>query len=191
MCGCAVIVFRGTGGLPEHAEGMSDRNDFREWADSALYDVQRALHNGDAAPRRALWTRCEPVSVLGALRSAYGQQEVDDLFTALATSFSDCTSYVVELQAFDVVGDMAYSAGLEHTSASIDGSATDIHVEGHSGVSPRGRCVEGCSSTCRHDEPMAWPVADRPGAQARHALSAAGLDGNYWPYEKRRSANRI
>ena len=30
-------------------------------------------------------------------------------------------SYSVELQAFDVVGDMAYTAGLEHTSASVDG----------------------------------------------------------------------
>ena len=27
----------------------------------------------------------------------------------------------VELQAYDVVGDMAYTAGLEHTSASVDG----------------------------------------------------------------------
>ena len=34
---------------------------------------------------------------------------------------SDCTSYRFELQAFDVVGDMAYTAGLEHSSASVDG----------------------------------------------------------------------
>ena len=32
-----------------------------------------------------------------------------------------CTSYSLELQAFDFVGDMAYTAGLEHTSASVDG----------------------------------------------------------------------
>ena len=36
-------------------------------------------------------------------------------------SFSDCTSFAFELQAYDVVGDMAYTAGLEHTSASVDG----------------------------------------------------------------------
>lgn len=61
------------------------------------------------------------MSVLGAWRNAHGQDELDELFASLGRSFSDCTSYVFELQAYDVVGDMAYTAGLEHTSASIDG----------------------------------------------------------------------
>lgn len=100
---------------------MTDRDDFLEWVATALYEAELALHNGDAAPRRALWSRNEPVSVLGAWRNAYGQQELDELFTTLGRSFSDCTSYVFELQACDVVGDMAYTAGLEHTSASVDG----------------------------------------------------------------------
>ena len=100
---------------------MSDRDDFRTWVESDLYDAELALHNGDAAPRRALWSRNDPVSVLGAWRNAIGQQEINELFTALGTSFSDCTSYAFELQAYDVVGDMAYTAGLEHTSASVDG----------------------------------------------------------------------
>jgi ketosteroid isomerase-like protein len=59
--------------------------------------------------------------VLGAWRNAYGQREIDELFAALAKSFSNCTSYEFELQAYDVLGDMAYTAGLEHTSASVDG----------------------------------------------------------------------
>ena len=100
---------------------MTDRDDFRAWVESALYDAERALHNGDPAPRRALWSRNEPVSVLGAWRNAHGQQEIDELFTALGNSFSDCSSYAFELHAYDVVGDMAYTAGLEHTSASVDG----------------------------------------------------------------------
>jgi ketosteroid isomerase-like protein len=100
---------------------MSDRDEFRAWVEAALYDAELALHNGDAAPRRALWSLNEPVSVLGAFRNAHGQQEIDELFTALGNSFSDCTSYSFELQAYDVVGDMAYTAGLEHTSASLDG----------------------------------------------------------------------
>ena len=61
------------------------------------------------------------MSVLGAWRNAQGQHELDELFGALGESFSDCTSYAFELQAYDVVGDMAYTAGLEHTSASVDG----------------------------------------------------------------------
>ena len=63
------------------------------------------------------------MSVLGAWRNAFGQQELDDLFTGLARQFSDCTSYRFELLAYDVVGDMAFTAGLEHASASVDGES--------------------------------------------------------------------
>lgn len=100
---------------------MTDREEFLAWVRTALYEAEVALHDGDPAPRRALWSRNEPVSVLGAWRNANGQQEIDKLFSALASTFSDCTSYAFELQAYDVVGDMAYTAGLEHTSASVDG----------------------------------------------------------------------
>src|SRR3954451_10944128 len=100
---------------------MTDRDEFRAWVESDLHDAELALHNGDAGPRRALWSRNEPVSVLGAWRNAVGQREIAELFTALGNSFSDCTSYAFELHAYDVMGNMAYTAGLEHTSASVDG----------------------------------------------------------------------
>jgi ketosteroid isomerase-like protein len=100
---------------------MSDDNGFLDWVTSALYEAELALHNGDPAPRRAIWSHTEPVSILGAWRNAHGRREVDDLFDSLGRSFSDCTSYTFELLAYDVVGDMAYTAGLEHTSASVDG----------------------------------------------------------------------
>jgi ketosteroid isomerase-like protein len=100
---------------------MTERDEFLAWVRTALYEAERALHNGDPSPRRALWSRNEPVSVLGAWRNAQGQQEIDILFTALGNSLSDCTSYAFDLLAYDVVGDMAYTAGLEHTSASVDG----------------------------------------------------------------------
>ncbi|MFC9336004.1 nuclear transport factor 2 family protein [Arthrobacter sp. NPDC057009] len=100
---------------------MSDADDFLAWVRSALYEAELAIHNGDAGPRRAIWSRNEPVSVLGAWRNAFGQQELDELFAGLAKQFSNCTSYRFELLAYDVVGDMAYTAGLEHTSASVDG----------------------------------------------------------------------
>ena len=37
---------------------------------------------------------------------------LDDALQILERSFSDCTSYTFELQAYDVLGDMAYAAGL-------------------------------------------------------------------------------
>jgi len=100
---------------------MTEREDFLTWIQTTLHEAEVALHNGDAAPRRALWSRNEPVSVLGAWRNAHGQQELDELFTSLAASFSDCTSFAFELQAYDVIGDMAYTAGLEHITASMNG----------------------------------------------------------------------
>ncbi|MDQ0904572.1 ketosteroid isomerase-like protein [Streptomyces canus] len=100
---------------------MADRDDFLAWVKTALYEAELALHNGNADPRRALWSRKEPVSVLGAWRNASGQQELNKLFTTLGKSFSECTSYVFDLQTYDVSGDMAYTVGLEHTSVSVDG----------------------------------------------------------------------
>jgi len=105
----------------EHAPGVNDRDAFLDWIRTTLYEAERALHNGDATPRRVIWSHNEPVSVLGAWQNAYGQRELDDLFDSLARRFADCTSYSFDLQAFDVVGDMAYTAGLEHVSASVDG----------------------------------------------------------------------
>ena len=55
---------------------MTGRDDFLVWVKTALYDAELALHNGDAGPRRALWSRTEPVSVLGAWRNAYRQRQV-------------------------------------------------------------------------------------------------------------------
>jgi ketosteroid isomerase-like protein len=100
---------------------MSDCDHFLTWVKTTLYEAEVALHNGDAGPRRAIWSRKEPVSVLGAWRNAHGQRELDELFESLAASFSDGESYRFELQAYDVLVEMAYTAGLEHTSASVDG----------------------------------------------------------------------
>lgn len=100
---------------------MSDREEFLAWLGTALRDAEVAVHNGDAAPRRAIWSRRDPVTVLGAWQNASGQAELDRLFALLAASFSDCTSYEFELLEAEVLGDVAYTVGLEHTSASVDG----------------------------------------------------------------------
>jgi ketosteroid isomerase-like protein len=100
---------------------VSDRDDFLAWVGTRLTEAETALHNGDASPRRAIWSRHEPVTVLGAWKSATGQQEVDDLFGSLEKTFADCTSYEDEVVAADVVGDMAYTVGYEHTRASVNG----------------------------------------------------------------------
>lgn len=100
---------------------MTDREDFLRWFHDSLCPAELALHNGNPDPRRALWSTNEPVSVLGAWRNAFGLAEVDEVFAFLGSTFSDCTSSVIEVLACDVIGDMAYTAALEHTSASVNG----------------------------------------------------------------------
>jgi ketosteroid isomerase-like protein len=99
---------------------VSDEDRFIAWTQSSLRDAETALHNGNAAPRLAIWSSREPVSVFGAGRSATGQKQVRELFVALAEAFSDCTSHVYEIVAAEVIGDMAFTAGYERTEASID-----------------------------------------------------------------------
>ena len=100
---------------------MSDHDDFLAWVDSELVGAERAMMNGDDGPRRKIWSRVEPVSVLGAWRNAVGRDALVDAFEVLATSFSECTDYALELISFDVVDQMAYTVGYERISASIDG----------------------------------------------------------------------
>jgi ketosteroid isomerase-like protein len=99
---------------------VSDRDEFLAWVQSRLRDAEIALHNGDPGPRLAIWSEREPVSVLGAARSAVGQESVRDLFESLGDTFSNCTSHVYEVASADVVGDIAYTAGYERTEASIN-----------------------------------------------------------------------
>jgi ketosteroid isomerase-like protein len=106
---------QGGGGL------VTDNEEFIAWTQGRLRDAETALHNGDAQPRQALWSTHEPVSVLGAWRSAVGQEQVRDLFRALAETFSDCTSHVYEIVSAEVNGDMAFTAGYERTQATVNG----------------------------------------------------------------------
>jgi len=100
---------------------MTERDDFLEWVNSRLRGAEIALHDGDAAPRRAIWSRREPVSVFGAWKGAIGHEAVDELFSSLEETFSGCPSYGFEIVAADVMGDMAYTVGYEHTEATVNG----------------------------------------------------------------------
>ena len=100
---------------------MSERDDFLAWVGSQLRDAEIALHNGDATARRAIWSSKEPVTVFGAVKSAVGRTELDEVFSFLEQSFSGCTSYTHEVVAAEVMGDMAYTVGYEHTQATVNG----------------------------------------------------------------------
>ena len=100
---------------------MNDREDFLAWVYTSLVEAERAQFDGDDGPRRAIWSREEPVSVLGAWRNATNRHELVEAFEVLASSFSDCTHYALELISFDVRDGFAYTVGYERVSTSMDG----------------------------------------------------------------------
>jgi ketosteroid isomerase-like protein len=86
-----------------------------------LRDAEVAIHNGDAGPRRAIWSDRDPVTVLGAWMTGTTSAVADEIFGRLEKAFSDCTSYTHEVISADVHGDLAYTVGYEHTAASWQG----------------------------------------------------------------------
>ena len=82
-----------------------------------------ALHNGDLGPRLEMWSRSDPVTLLGAAVSGSGWSEVEPIFRWVANSFVGCRTYDLELVAVDVSGDLAYTVAYERFEAvKSDGS---------------------------------------------------------------------
>ena len=103
------------------SEQATEVDDFLRTTMPRLIAAERSIHNGNAQPRHAMWSRNEPVTVFGAWKSCAGQDEVRALFDQLADSFSDCRSYEVELVAAGVSGDLAYTVTYENSSTSVRG----------------------------------------------------------------------
>ncbi|MDQ6920085.1 MAG: nuclear transport factor 2 family protein [Candidatus Dormibacteraeota bacterium] len=100
---------------------MSQLDDFLTGTIARQVEAEKALHNGDAAPRLAMWSTQDPLTVFGARQSNVGSEEVRQVFRWLATRFSDCTDYRFELVAAGASGDLAYTLGYEHSTFSMDG----------------------------------------------------------------------
>ncbi len=102
---------------------MNETEAFLETTMRGYREAETALHNGDAAPRKAMWTRTAPVTLLGAAFSATGWKEIEPIFDRLQASFSNCTSCEHEVIAAGASGDLAYLVAIERTTASVNGSA--------------------------------------------------------------------
>ena len=108
---------------------MSDLDDFLTTTLARQVEAEEAIHNGDPEPRLEMWSRRDPVTVLGALgMSKSGWDEVSQVFRWIASRFSNCTEYSFELFAADVSGDLAYTIGYEHSSRSFNGGPVESHT---------------------------------------------------------------
>ena len=102
---------------------MTELDDFLTGFLTRQIEAEEALHNGDPAPRMALWSTIEPVTLLGARTGACksGRDAVSRISRWIASRFSDCASYSFDLVAAGVSGDLAYTVGYEHSVLSFDG----------------------------------------------------------------------
>ncbi|MET8153301.1 YybH family protein [Actinoplanes sp. NPDC049668] len=103
---------------------MADVDDFLAEILPRLRAAEIALHNGDAAPRGALWSHEDPVTLFGAEVTRSGWSELAPTFDWLATRFSACTSLEYEVIAAGADGDLAYLVAIERITATANGTPT-------------------------------------------------------------------
>jgi ketosteroid isomerase-like protein len=83
--------------------------------------AEQALHNGKVAPRLALWSRNDPLTVYGARLSVSGWADIEPTFHTVASWFSDSTEFEFEVIAAGASGGLAYTVGYEHNQVKLEG----------------------------------------------------------------------
>jgi ketosteroid isomerase-like protein len=107
---------------------MADMDEFLAAVLPPLTAADTAIHNGDAGPRIALSSRKDPLTLFGALQTKSGWREIAPIFEMLASRFSNCESFEYEVIAAGVSGDLAYIAGVEHTTAAVGDDAPEVYA---------------------------------------------------------------
>jgi ketosteroid isomerase-like protein len=113
---------------------MSELEDFKSDFLDRQTAAEEALVHGDLAPRLRLWSRRDPLSLLGAARSATGWDDVHRIFRWVAEVLFGPGSKHGDFR-FDVLvaevsadGSMAYSVGFERFNQLLD-DGTKVPME--------------------------------------------------------------
>ena len=107
---------------------MSETEKFLAATMPRLTEAEIAIHNGDAGPRIAMWSRNEPVTLFGAAVTRTGWAEARRTFERLGSLFSDCTRYEIEVVTAGASGDLAYLVAFEHITASVNGAPPESYT---------------------------------------------------------------
>jgi ketosteroid isomerase-like protein len=98
----------------------TETDDFLAAVLPAQRAADRALHNGDVEPRRALWSHRDPVTLYGAKLSGSGWTELEPMFREVASWFSDSQEFEFEVIAASASGDLAYTVGYERDKVRME-----------------------------------------------------------------------
>jgi ketosteroid isomerase-like protein len=105
---------------------VGETEDFLRSVLPRLTDADTALHNGDAAPRFAIWSHDDPVTLFGAAMMGSGWSQIGQVFESLASRFSNGT-YEYEVIAAGASGDLGYVVGIEHSTVSVGGATPEAY----------------------------------------------------------------
>lgn len=110
---------------------MSADSDFRRFL-ARQAEAEKALVAGDVAPRLALWTRNDPVSLLGAWGpNKVGWDAVSRTSHWVADRLGEGTNsdFRFDIDVAEAIGDMAYTVGFERfNSIGADGTVEPVTV---------------------------------------------------------------
>ena len=85
---------------------MDDTEQFLQEVLPTLRAAEIALHEGDAEPRKRVWCRSEPVTLLGAEVDRQGRTDVEATFDWVGSRFTACESFEYEVLAAGVSGEL-------------------------------------------------------------------------------------
>jgi ketosteroid isomerase-like protein len=106
------------------SEPDPERDAFLDFVMHAQHEGESALVRGDVEPRLAMWSHHDPVTLFAAVGpTKAGWAELEPTFRSVASRLSGGRDVRYDLLAFDVSGDVAWSAGVAPFEVSMDGGA--------------------------------------------------------------------
>ena len=134
-------------------------------------------------PWMAMWSRTEPLTLFGAVKSGRDWDEIAPIFQELGQQFSNCLSHKTEIVAAEARGDLAYIVALERTTASINGAEPTPYVLRVTTIFRRENGE--WKAVHRHGDALAAGIRHRQRSSASKPLMAAIRDRSDWSSSSR------
>jgi ketosteroid isomerase-like protein len=110
--------------MPELPEVEPEHRLFMAFVDAVQHEAEAALVQGDVGPRLEMWSHHDPVTLFAAVGpTKAGWSELEPTFRSVAARLSGGRDVRYDLLAFDVSGDVAWSAGVARFEVSMDGAS--------------------------------------------------------------------
>lgn len=108
--------------MPDLPEVEPEHRQFMAFVEAVQHEAEAALVLGDVGRRLEMWSHHDPVTLFAAVGpTKAGWVDLEPTFRAVAARLSGGRDVRYDLLAFDVSGDVAWSAGVARFAVSMDG----------------------------------------------------------------------